>query len=173
MTDPNLKPGENPKHPDPISKEPAAHPGSVAAGATGGAIAGAAMGSIGGPVGIVAGAAMGAVAGGIAAKVIAEGLDPSVEDAYWGRAFASRPYVKEGESYDAYRDAYRYGWESRNRLAGAEWATAEDELSRGWSAGRGESTLDWEKAKSATKDAWDRMLPHRHEHKQTPDLPKL
>ena len=153
---------------DPVSHEPAAHPKSVAAGATGGAVAGAVIGSIGGPAGVIAGAALGGVAGGIAGKVIAEGLNPSVEDNYWRANYSSRPYVAKDASYEAYRDAYRYGWESRNRFTDAEWDAKEAELARGWEAARGNSELDWTTAKSATREAWDRMLPHRHEHKQTP-----
>ena len=35
------------------------------------------------------------------------------EDTYWRNEFRTRPYVRPGSSYDEYRDAYRYGWESR------------------------------------------------------------
>ena len=35
------------------------------------------------------------------------------EDTYWRNEFRTRPYVRSGSSYDEYRDAYRYGWESR------------------------------------------------------------
>src|SRR6188768_4080622 len=83
-------------------------------GAAGGAATGAAVGaSVGGPAGAIAGAAIGAVAGAVAGHGVAAAIDPDVEDAYWSDNYSSRPYVKPGAPYSDYRDAYRYGWESR------------------------------------------------------------
>ncbi|MEO5761050.1 MAG: hypothetical protein ABIR28_01950 [Vicinamibacteria bacterium] len=154
-------------HLDPISKEPGSHPVGVGMGAAGGAASGLVMGAIAGPAGALVGAALGAVAGGIAGKVIAEGLNPSEEDAYWRENYASRPYVAQGVSYEAYRPAYKFGWESRNRYGNLGWEEAEEKLKRDWSTLEEQERLDleWEKARSATRDAWDRMLPHRHEQK--------
>ena len=155
----------DPAHRDPVSKEPASHPIGVGIGAASGAASGLAVGLAVGPAGAILGAAMGAVAGGIAGKVIAEGLNPSVEDTYWREHFSSRPYVEAGKSYDVYRPAYQFGWESRNRYRGETWETAEAKLEREWKEAHDKaSNLAWENgARSATRDAWDRMLPERHE----------
>ena len=50
-----------------------------------------------------------------------------------------------------------YGWESRSRYAGRSFDEVEPELGRGWTQARGKSSLDWEKAKAATRDAWHRL----------------
>lgn len=153
-------------HLDPVSKEPAAHPVGVGVGAAGGAASGLVMGLAAGPVGAVVGAAMGAVAGGIAGKVIAEGLNPSEEDAYWRENYRSRPYVAKDATYDAYRPAYQFGWEARNKYGDVTWESAESNLETEWRAANPAGTrLEWERARSATRDAWDRMLPHRRETK--------
>src|SRR5688572_30517535 len=43
-------------------------------------------------------------------------FDPSAEDAYWRDNYIHRPYADQTLSYDYYRPAYRYGWESRARF---------------------------------------------------------
>src|SRR6185295_15488728 len=103
---------------DPITNAPGAHPIGVGVGATGGAAAGAAIGSVAGPVGTAVGAIVGGVAGGLAGKGAAESVNPTVEDAYWRQNYSSRPYIDKGADYEAYRPAYRYGWESYDRHAG-------------------------------------------------------
>jgi hypothetical protein len=146
-------------NPDPITGEPGSHPVGTGIGAAiTGAAAGAAGGALGGPIGAVAGAAIGAVAGGYAGKAVEEELDPTAEDAYWRVNNKSRPYAEPGLDYDdAYLPAYRYGWESHNRFRGRNFDEVEPELERGWAEHRSKSTLDWNKAKPATRDAWDRM----------------
>src|SRR3954462_4274769 len=112
---------------DPITGEPGAHPvgtgvgaavGGAAAGVLGGMAAGAVSGTAAaGPIGTAVGAVVGGVAGGLAGKSGAEAIDPTTEDAYWSENYASRPYYDASTSYDEYRPAYRYGWESRARYA--------------------------------------------------------
>src|SRR5882762_5047745 len=81
---------------DPITGEPGAHPVGVGVGtAAGGAAAGAAAGAMAGPVGTVVGAVVGGVAGGLAGKSVAEGFDPTLEDAYWRETYKDRPYYKD------------------------------------------------------------------------------
>lgn len=131
------------------------HPVGESIGAASGAIGGLAAGAaIGGPAGAVVGAAVGAVAGGAAGHGVAASVDTAEEDAYWRDNYASRPYVAHGAPYGDYRDAYRYGWESRARAADATWDTAEPELARGW---RSESGMTWDRAKGAVQDAWHRV----------------
>ncbi|HEX6306796.1 MAG TPA: hypothetical protein VFZ69_01345 [Longimicrobiales bacterium] len=145
-------------NPDPITGEPGAHPVGTGAGAAGGAVAGAALGSVvGGPVGAAIGGAIGAVSGGAAGSAAAEKLNPTEEDAYWRENFRKRPYADETLSYDHYRPAYRYGWESRVRFTDRRWDEVERELERGWRENRGESRLGWPDAKLAARDAWQRV----------------
>ena len=126
-------------------------------GAAGGAVTGMAVGaSVGGPVGAVVGAAVGAVAGGAAGHGIAAAIDPDVEDAYWRDNYSSRPYVKPGSPYSDYRDAYRYGWESRGKFT-STWDDASNDLERGWDKAKTESRLGWNDAKQAVRDGWHRV----------------
>ena len=152
---------------DPISGEPGAHPvgvglGTAAGGTAGGMAGGALAGTMAaGPVGTVVGAAIGAVvggvAGGLAGKSAAEAIDPTTEDAYWRENYPSRPYYDAGSSYDEYRPAYQYGWESRSRYQGRTFDEAESDLARDWDRAKDKSRLTWDKAKHASRDAWHRV----------------
>ena len=145
-------------NPDPISGEPGSHPlGTGVGAAITGAAAGMAGGALGGPVGAIAGAAIGAVAGGYAGKAVEEQFDPTAEDAYWRQNYRDRPYVERDADYEAYRPAYQYGWESRSLHTGRRFEEVEPELERGWGERRTQSSLAWDKAKHATRDAWDRV----------------
>src|SRR5688500_5160387 len=85
---------------DPLSGAPGAHPvGTGIGAAAGGMAAGAAAGTVAGPVGTIAGAAVGAIAGGLAGKAVAEKIDPTVEDAYWQRAYTKEAYYEPGFNY--------------------------------------------------------------------------
>jgi hypothetical protein len=144
---------------DPITGEPGSHPVGTGLGAAGGGTAGAAIGgAVGGPIGAAIGAAIGGVAGGLAGKGIAEMIDPTVEDAYWRDNYSTRPYVSSGSGYDDYQPAYRYGWESRARYEDKRFDEVEPVLARDWDQYRGQSSrLNWDNAKLATRDAWDRI----------------
>ncbi len=147
----------NPANRDPITGTPGAHPVGTGLGAVGGGVAGAAIGAVGGPVGAVAGAVIGAVAGGYGGKAAAEAVDPTGQDAYWEQNFKTRPYAAKSE-FKQYRSAYRYGYESPSRFPGKSFDDAAPELERGWLQSRSDSTLNWEQAKQATRDAWDRVV---------------
>lgn len=140
---------------DPITKAPGAHPVGVGVGAASGGAAGAAIGSMAGPVGTVVGGAVGAVAGGLAGKGAAESVNPTVEDEYWRQNYTTRPYIDKGADYEAYRPAYRYGWESYDRHQGKSFEDVEPQLSREWEGRKG--SLEWDRAKGAVRDAWDRV----------------
>ena len=145
-------------NPDPITGEPGAHPIGVGVGAAiTGAAAGAAGGAVGGPVGAVAGAAIGAVAGGYVGKAVEEQIDPTAEDAYWRENYRTRPYFEPGAEYDTYRPAYQYGWESRTQFRDRRFDEVEPELQKAWGSRKGRSTLEWEKAKQAARDAWEHV----------------
>jgi hypothetical protein len=124
--------------------------GGVAAGATTGALAG----GVTGPVGAAIGAAAGAVIGALAGKAKA---DPVVEDNYWRDNYGTRPYIQGGASYDDYGPAYRYGVDAHTRYPDRHFDEIESDLSRDWSTSRGTSSLEWENAKHATRDSWQRV----------------
>ena len=85
-----------------------------AVGGVSGLAAGAAIGAAtGGPVGAIIGAAAGALTGVGVAKGVDVAVNPDDEDAYWREHHATRPYATADRSYNDYRPAYRYGWESR------------------------------------------------------------
>jgi hypothetical protein len=143
---------------DPITGEHGAHPVGTGVGAAlGGAAAGAAAGLAAGPVGTVAGAVVGGVAGGLAGKAVAEQIDPTVEDHYWRNAYATRDYYDPTIGYEEVGPAYQYGWESRAEYGDRKFEEVEPDLSHEWANRRGKSSLDWGRARPATRDAWDRV----------------
>jgi len=143
---------------DPISGALGSHPVGTGVGAAiGGAAAGAAAGTVAGPVGTVIGAAAGAVVGGLAGKGVAEAIDPTREHAYWRENFTNRPYVDSESSYDDYGPAYGYGVDAFRQNPNRGFDEVEPDLARNWNKARGKSSLDWDDAKSATRDAWDRV----------------
>jgi hypothetical protein len=124
--------------------------GGVAAGATTGALAG----GVTGPVGAAIGAAVGAVAGAVMGKKAA---DPVAEDSYWRENHSNRPYARKDLDYDHYQPAYRAGVESYNSNPGRSFDEVEPELGSSWSRSRGSSSLEWDHARPAARDAWDRL----------------
>jgi phage tail tape-measure protein len=145
-------------NPDPITGEPGSHPlGTGVGAAITGAAAGMAGGALGGPIGAAAGAAIGAVAGGYAGKAVEEQFDPTAEDAYWRANYRNRPYVEKNAEYEAYRPAYQYGWESRRQYRDRAFDDLEPTLESGWRTRATGSSLEWERAKQAARDAWNRV----------------
>jgi len=145
------------RNPDPITGAPGSHPVGTGVGAAGAGAAGAAIGSVAGPVGTAVGAVVGAVAGGLAGKGVAEAVNPTEEDAYWREHYRDRDYVQPGADYDQYEPAYRYGYSSYSRYQGRPFEEVEPDLSRDWETNRGNSSMKWEHAKGATRDAWQRV----------------
>lgn len=142
---------------DPITGAPGAHPVGTGVGAAGGAAAGAAVGAIAGPVGAAVGLVAGAVAGGLAGKGVAEKIDPTVEEAYWKNNYSKRPYVDRDTAYDTYRVAYQTGYQGRNQYPGKTYDEVEADLRRDYEKSKGQANLTWDKAKHATRDAWNRV----------------
>jgi hypothetical protein len=146
------------KNRDPITGAPGSHPVGTGVGAVAGGVAtGAAVGTIAGPVGTAIGAAVGAVVGGLAGKAVAESIDPSAEDAYWREHYSDRPYVKDDASYDDYAPAFGMGWTAYERFPDRPFDTVESDLGRDWNERRANSNLEWEEAKHAARDAWERV----------------
>jgi hypothetical protein len=128
--------------------------GGVVGGVAGGAAAGAAAGGVTGPVGAAIGAAVGAVVGAVAGRRTA---DPVVEDAFWRDNYSARPYVNSGATYDDYGPAYRHGVDAYARYPDRSFDEIESDLGRDWHSARGSSSLEWEHAKHASRDAWSRL----------------
>lgn len=137
-----------------------AHAAGTGLGALAGGAAGAVAGSAAGPIGAAAGAAVGALGGALVGRAITETIDPQHEDQYWREHYADRPYVEAGTGYAAYQPAYRFGWESYQRY-GREFRSfdeADAALAREWEEElRAASGWPWSRARSAARDAWDRL----------------
>lgn len=155
--DRNDKPTMRDDSSHPVAKGVGAAVGGVTGGVLGGAAAGATVGGMTGPVGAAAGAVAGAVVGAIAGKGVAQAIDPAAEDTYWRDNYASRPYVTADAAYDDYGPAYRYGVDAYSRYPDRRFDELEPDLSRDWVNARGRSSLEWDKAKHATRDAWHRV----------------
>jgi hypothetical protein len=82
------------------------------------------------------------------------------EDEYWRGAFRARPYCPDDSTYDDWRPAYRYGYESAVRYQGRPWDDSlEEELRAGWDRypERTNREWSWQRAKDAVRDAWNRL----------------
>jgi uncharacterized protein (TIGR02271 family) len=145
------------RNPDPITDQAGAHPIETGVGAAlGGAAAGAAGGAFAGPVGAAVGAVIGAVAGGLAGKGVGESIDPTVDDDYLESNFSSRPYVRKGESFETYRDAYRHGGRAVDQYRGKSFDEVQDYVRQGWEKSEQGAKMKWDHAKEAVRDAYDR-----------------
>jgi hypothetical protein len=114
---------------------------------------------VAGPAGAVVGAAMGAAAGGMTGKVLADLVDPKMEDEFWRKNWSDRKYIDGGFTYDQdWGPAYRYGVDAYTRYPDRVYEDIEPDLSAGWDDTRGESRLDWDRAQHATRDAWQRLF---------------
>jgi hypothetical protein len=81
--------------------------------------------------------------------------DWAAEEAYWRDQYAKRPYATTTTTYTTYEPAYRYGYEAYTANNGR--AMTDEELRAGWIKHRGDSKLEWEQARPAVKDAYDRL----------------
>lgn len=159
-TDDNKPFDPNDSNPDPITQESGAHPVGTGLGAAYTGVLGTAVGgAFGGPVGAIVGAAIGAVSGGLLGKAAAESVNPTIEDEYWRTHYSTRSYIEAGRQYEDYQPAYQAGYQGYHRYAatGKGYDEVEPELQRDYETRRGRTGLAWEKAKHATKDAWERL----------------
>ncbi|WP_017911896.1 hypothetical protein, partial [Xanthomonas sp. SHU 166] len=103
------------------------------------------------------GAAVGVVAGAAAGKGVAERIDPTGEDAYWREEYRNRDYAKADYDYDRdYAAAYGLGLQAREQYPSRTWDEHERELSHDWGTRRGDSRLEWDEARLAARDSWER-----------------
>jgi phage tail tape-measure protein len=146
---------------DPITDAPGSHPIETGIGAAlAGAAAGMAAGAVAGPVAAAVGVAAGAVAGGYAGKGIGEMIDPTTDDNWLRDNFTSRPYVEEGDNYEDFRPAYRYGALAEAKFGDAGIDLMDQQLQSDWEASK-ETNMPWTKAKGAVKDAYERTVQIR------------
>lgn len=87
---------------------------------------------------------------------ICRGIAVPLEDAFWRECYGRRPYTN-GASFDDYGPAYAYGVGTYSRFGDRSFDEVEPDLSRGWNSARGRSGLTWDRARHATRDAWDRL----------------
>jgi hypothetical protein len=147
-------PAERERDSNPLGTHPV---GTAVGGVTGAATAGAVVGSAAGPVGTAIGAAVGAVAGGVTGKLIADVIDPQMEEEFWRNNFGDRNYVQGEYDFDQdWAPAYRYGVQTYMDKPEQHFADMEPELSSAWREARGESRLGWDQARFASMDAWQR-----------------
>jgi hypothetical protein len=80
------------------------------------------------------------------------------EDLWWQENFTSRPY-SAGYTYEAFRPAYRYGFEAGRHNLGRTWDEVESDLRTGWDKYeyRSPGGSTWDRIKDAVRDAWHRM----------------
>jgi hypothetical protein len=120
-------------------------------------VAGGIVGAVAGPVGVVAGAAIGGALGGVTGEEIAREVNPSAEEAYWGKNYHTRPYIIVGHDYESYRPAYRVGVDGYVANPAESFDNLEPSLRNNWNLSRGNSTLEWAEAREAARDAFSRL----------------
>jgi hypothetical protein len=124
---------------DPETGQPEDHLGGVAGGA-------------------FAGGTAGGVAGGITGKVIAERINPQHEDEYWRLEFPTRTYAAGSKfGWDDYEPAFRLGYQRYPDCHGRSFDEVEPEFAQRWPEARGESRLEWDEARHAVRDAYERL----------------
>jgi hypothetical protein len=81
------------------------------------------------------------------------------EDEYWRQHFSERPYYESGLEYEDYLPAYRVGYEGYNRYrnTGMSYEEVEPELQQMYERGYPIARLDWQQARYAVRDAWQRV----------------
>jgi hypothetical protein len=126
--------------------------------ASAGVAAGAALGMVGGLPGMAVGAVVGGAIGALAGIQTTALVNHAEEEAYWRDNHENRPYYDSASSYDNYAPAYGYGIASYTKYTGRTFDEIEPNLATEWDKARGKSSLNWEIAKLATRDAYDRLF---------------
>jgi hypothetical protein len=127
-----------------------------------------AVGAVTGPIGAAIGAAVGAVAGGYAGKGVGEMIDPTTEDNWLRENFSSRPYVRQGETFETYHPAYHYGAEAESKYGQNTFDVIEPDLQKGWNHQKS-ATMPWDRARGAVKDSYERTVQIRRAR----DVPEM
>jgi len=83
--------------------------------------------------------------------------EPTKEEAYWREHHAAQPYADKNLSYEQYAPAYRVGHEAAKKYAGKRFEEIEDDVALDYEKNRIGSALPWDRARPATKAAWDKL----------------
>jgi phage tail tape-measure protein len=148
---------------DPITDAPGSHPIETGIGAAvAGAASGMAAGAVAGPAAAAVGVAIGAVVGAYAGKGVGELIDPTTDDNWLRDHFKSRPYAEEGDIYEDFQKAFRFGALAEAKYGDAGIHLMDEQLASEWEASK-DSAMPWSKAKGAVQDAYDRTVQIRKE----------
>jgi uncharacterized protein (TIGR02271 family) len=90
-------------------------------------------------------------------------IDPTTEDAWLQEYFGARSDRRRGETHEDHRDAYRYGLAASDRYHDQRFEDVEPDLRSGWDHARGTSTMSWDEARGAVRDAFHRTIQLREE----------
>ncbi|MDQ2824366.1 MAG: hypothetical protein M3R29_02855 [Verrucomicrobiota bacterium] len=83
--------------------------------------------------------------------------EPNKEEAYWREHHATQSYADKNLSYEHYAPAYRVGHAAAKKYAGKRFEEIEDDLALDYEKNRIGSALPWDRARPATKAAWDKL----------------
>ena len=90
-------------------------------------------------------------------KTAANAINPETHATYWEENHASQPYATEGGTFDEYRTAYHTGYTgAQEHGATKTFADAESTLKGTYEQAKDSASLGWDKAKHATKAAYDK-----------------
>jgi hypothetical protein len=89
-------------------------------------------------------------------------ITPDTDDHY--RSHWDDNYASQGDSYDDYAPAYRYGNEMRRseKYRNRQWYDVETDLKTDWEA-RNPGASTWDKMKAAVRHGWERIKPDMDE----------
>ena len=73
------------------------------------------------------------------------------------QSYEKAPYYRDGQSWQDYEPAYKYGYDQYASATGRKWEEVKSELEQGWDKAKGESRMAWEQAKDAVRAGWDRV----------------
>lgn len=131
-------------------------------GGLSGAVTGAAIGTaIGGPAGAIIGGIAGLAVGAVSGSAIA---DLNREDEmYWQNNFQSRPYVEQGDTYQTYADAYRFGGQTaeNEKFRGKTFDEVEADIRASYEQTPAGANLAYDRARGAINDAYERRAKLR------------
>jgi len=86
----------------------------------------------------------------------------SSERNYWQSEYPRRPYYNSTTNYQLYEPAYQYGYNAYNQNPGKRFDELDQlQLRSNWDANRGNSTLTWDQAQQASRDAYERLYNNR------------
>jgi hypothetical protein len=74
------------------------------------------------------------------------------DEDFWRKRFSSEPHAREGDTFEDFAPAYRYGVLLRTEYR--EFHLNEAAIRERWDAEKGDSRLSWERAREPVKIAW-------------------